>query len=164
MIDKSRIVHRYVAGSEALSPEEPDAGNLHVRVCEGRGWQHPRLLGPSRSGDGVRCARPSAWRTGLARSQTGRARAHGCGRGARSQPGSAGPAVTDPNGHPQHGSRTLITSDEGGSDRNPCCPSKLFTNYGSQNGCGLTARPPTQGSRMKVCDLMLGANFEEAVA
>src|SRR3954471_20012225 len=28
-----------------LSPEEPDAGNLHVRVCEGRGWQHPRLLG-----------------------------------------------------------------------------------------------------------------------
>src|SRR3982751_6183531 len=32
-----------------LSPEEPDAGNLHVRVCEGRGWQHPRLLGTIRN-------------------------------------------------------------------------------------------------------------------
>ena len=28
-----------------LSREEPDAGNLHVRVCEGWGWQHPHLLG-----------------------------------------------------------------------------------------------------------------------
>jgi hypothetical protein len=28
-----------------LPREEPYAGNLHVRVCEGRGWQHPRLLG-----------------------------------------------------------------------------------------------------------------------
>src|SRR4051794_6188400 len=31
-----------------LSREEPDAGNLHVRVCEGWGWQHPHLLGPAR--------------------------------------------------------------------------------------------------------------------
>src|SRR5665647_181505 len=28
-----------------LSREEPDAGNSHVRVCEGWGWQHPHLLG-----------------------------------------------------------------------------------------------------------------------
>ncbi len=28
-----------------LSREEPDAGNRHVRVCGGRGWQHPRLPG-----------------------------------------------------------------------------------------------------------------------
>jgi hypothetical protein len=28
-----------------LPREEPDAGNLHVRICEGRGWRHPRLLG-----------------------------------------------------------------------------------------------------------------------
>src|SRR3954467_8831986 len=28
-----------------LSREEPDAGNLHVRVREGWGWQHPHLLG-----------------------------------------------------------------------------------------------------------------------
>src|SRR5262249_20005087 len=28
-----------------LSREEPDAGNLHVRDCGGRGWQHPRLPG-----------------------------------------------------------------------------------------------------------------------
>src|SRR3954453_5801080 len=28
-----------------LSREEPDAGNPHVRVCEGWGWQHPHLLG-----------------------------------------------------------------------------------------------------------------------
>ena len=28
-----------------LSREEPDAGNLHVRVCEGWGWRHPHLLG-----------------------------------------------------------------------------------------------------------------------
>jgi general secretion pathway protein I len=28
--------------------EEPDAGNLHVRVCGGRGWQHPRLPGAKR--------------------------------------------------------------------------------------------------------------------
>jgi RNA-directed DNA polymerase len=28
-----------------LSREEPDAGNLHVRVCGGRGWKHPRLPG-----------------------------------------------------------------------------------------------------------------------
>ena len=28
-----------------LSREEPDAGNRHVRVCEGWGWQHPHLLG-----------------------------------------------------------------------------------------------------------------------
>jgi hypothetical protein len=35
----------------AFRREEPDAGNPHVRVCEGRGWQHPRLLGtPSPSG------------------------------------------------------------------------------------------------------------------
>ena len=26
-------------------PEEPDAGNPHVRVCEGPGRQRPRLLG-----------------------------------------------------------------------------------------------------------------------
>jgi hypothetical protein len=26
-------------------PEEPDAGNLHVRVCEGPGRQRPGLLG-----------------------------------------------------------------------------------------------------------------------
>src|SRR6266567_6915969 len=32
--------------SAKLSCEEPDAGNLHVRVCGGRGWQHPRLPGP----------------------------------------------------------------------------------------------------------------------
>src|SRR5271157_1659644 len=32
-----------------LSREEPDAGNLHVRVCEGWGWRHPHLLG-TRSG------------------------------------------------------------------------------------------------------------------
>jgi hypothetical protein len=31
--------------SAKLSREEPDAGNLHVRVCGGRGWQHPRLPG-----------------------------------------------------------------------------------------------------------------------
>src|SRR6516164_7197835 len=40
-----------------LSREEPDAGNLHVRVCEGWGWRHPHLLGkgfPKASGD--RCA------------------------------------------------------------------------------------------------------------
>src|SRR5260221_1191035 len=30
-----------------LSREEPDAGNLHVRDCGGRGWQHPRLPGRS---------------------------------------------------------------------------------------------------------------------
>src|SRR3954454_17412574 len=28
-----------------LSREEPDAGNPHVRVCEGWGWQRPHLLG-----------------------------------------------------------------------------------------------------------------------
>ena len=28
-----------------LSREEPDAGNLHVRVCEGWGRQRPHLLG-----------------------------------------------------------------------------------------------------------------------
>jgi hypothetical protein len=28
-----------------LFHEEPDAGNLHIRVCEGRGRQRPRLLG-----------------------------------------------------------------------------------------------------------------------
>src|SRR5437660_12513653 len=28
-----------------LSREEPDAGNLHVRVCGRREWQHPRLPG-----------------------------------------------------------------------------------------------------------------------
>jgi hypothetical protein len=28
-----------------LTREEPDAGMLHVRVCEGWGWQHPHLLG-----------------------------------------------------------------------------------------------------------------------
>jgi hypothetical protein len=28
-----------------LSREEPDAGNLHVRLCEGWGWQRPHLLG-----------------------------------------------------------------------------------------------------------------------
>src|SRR6266481_1842196 len=33
--------------SAKLSREEPDAGNLHVRVCGGRGWQHPRLPGVS---------------------------------------------------------------------------------------------------------------------
>ena len=32
-----------------LSREEPDAGNLHVRVCEGWGWRHPHLLGSRRS-------------------------------------------------------------------------------------------------------------------
>ena len=46
-----------------LSREEPDAGNLHVRVCEGRGWQHPRLLGhgPSHTlqGCGVNITTPS---------------------------------------------------------------------------------------------------------
>lgn len=26
-------------------PEEPDAGNLHVRVCEGLGRKRPSLLG-----------------------------------------------------------------------------------------------------------------------
>ena len=29
-----RIVHRYTTTSEALH-EEPEAGNLHIRVCEG---------------------------------------------------------------------------------------------------------------------------------
>src|SRR5262249_44663433 len=28
-----------------LSREEPEAGNLHIRFCEGKGWQHPYLLG-----------------------------------------------------------------------------------------------------------------------
>lgn len=28
-----------------LHREEPDASIAHVRVCEGWGWQHPRLLG-----------------------------------------------------------------------------------------------------------------------
>src|SRR6266700_733186 len=36
--------------SAKLSCEEPDAGNLHVRVCGGRGWQHPRLPGPRHPG------------------------------------------------------------------------------------------------------------------
>src|ERR1700704_813022 len=31
--------------SAKLPREEPDAGNLHVRVCGGRGWKHPRLPG-----------------------------------------------------------------------------------------------------------------------
>src|SRR5713226_9205396 len=37
-----------------LSREEPDAGNLHVRDCGGRGWQHPRLPGRSRAKGGRR--------------------------------------------------------------------------------------------------------------
>ena len=36
-----------------LSREEPDAGNLHVRVCEGWGWQHPHLLGNEVDPDAV---------------------------------------------------------------------------------------------------------------
>jgi hypothetical protein len=28
-----------------LSREEPDAGIRHIRICGGRGWQHPRLPG-----------------------------------------------------------------------------------------------------------------------
>ena len=32
-----------------LSREEPDGGNLRVRICGGRGWQRPRLPGTSRS-------------------------------------------------------------------------------------------------------------------
>src|SRR6266568_9570927 len=40
--------------SAKLSCEEPDAGNLHVRVCGGRGWQHPRLPGRQ-----ARCSWPS---------------------------------------------------------------------------------------------------------
>src|SRR5260370_31476827 len=35
-----------------LSREEPEAGNLHVRDCGGRGWQHPRLPGRSGATDG----------------------------------------------------------------------------------------------------------------
>src|SRR3984893_12778863 len=31
--------------SAKLSCEEPDAGNLHVRVCGGGGWQAPHLPG-----------------------------------------------------------------------------------------------------------------------
>ena len=29
----------------SLPPEEPDAGNLHVRVCEGASGQPPSILG-----------------------------------------------------------------------------------------------------------------------
>ena len=39
-----------------LSREEPDAGNLHVRVCEGWGWRHPHLLG-IRTGAAARARR-----------------------------------------------------------------------------------------------------------
>ena len=39
-----KILHGYAAASESLR-EEPDAGNLHVRVCEGWGRQRPHLLG-----------------------------------------------------------------------------------------------------------------------
>ena len=35
----------YTPTRAKLSREEPDAGNLHVRVCEGWGWRHPHLLG-----------------------------------------------------------------------------------------------------------------------
>src|ERR1700740_601003 len=35
-----------------LSGEEPDAGNLHVRVCEGWGRQRPHLLGDGLAGRG----------------------------------------------------------------------------------------------------------------
>jgi hypothetical protein len=35
-----------------LPDEEPDAGNLHVRICEGRGGQPPRLLDFRRGEEG----------------------------------------------------------------------------------------------------------------
>ena len=48
----SAIRFRRRGSSTAFTPtraklprEEPDAGNLHVRVCEGWGWRHPHLLG-----------------------------------------------------------------------------------------------------------------------
>ena len=41
----ARIVHRLYATASELSRKEPDAGNWHVRICEGWGWQHPHLLG-----------------------------------------------------------------------------------------------------------------------
>jgi len=41
--------------------EEPDAGNPHVRVCEGRGRQRPRLLGQrTRTASGRPMASPNS--------------------------------------------------------------------------------------------------------
>jgi group II intron reverse transcriptase/maturase len=36
-LPRAMIIHRYGVSAK-LSREEPDAGNLHVRVCGGRGW------------------------------------------------------------------------------------------------------------------------------
>ena len=36
------IVHHYAVSRAKLAREEPQVGNPLVRVCEGRGWQHPR--------------------------------------------------------------------------------------------------------------------------
>jgi hypothetical protein len=33
----------------SLPTKKPDAGNLHVRYCEGWRWQHPHLLRQSRT-------------------------------------------------------------------------------------------------------------------
>ena len=43
-----------------LSREEPDAGNLHVRVCEGWGRQRPHLLGTASSRSGAMKRRKGA--------------------------------------------------------------------------------------------------------
>jgi len=36
-LPSAKIIHGYAAASESLSREEPNAGNLHVRDCEGWG-------------------------------------------------------------------------------------------------------------------------------